>query len=546
MKLKKRVIFHETCQEYHKIITKNKSMYMKRIVLLLSSIYLLSGCSGDEGSGPWANFKPLNEIDKNIEGYYNASLGEAVTPKSGNPAVYVDFSDGLIQAYSGNQNNGQIVQAICNKLLNPNIEWYALGGSAITPLENNSTLVYNKVVDARKYIEIMAPIEEALNKITKSNNDALLITDFEEYKKDLAGNGLEQFENYPKTYFTDWIKKGNSIAFFYTDYTETNKKSKITTQKHLYYTVFTHGKATETSFVSMIKDALKGRFNTKVFELNNNLYTISNNYGGKENTGINNSTFAKWVNFNLNAASEKKMPYEVMGINKPWNDDLEKYIQNIIKKENGLFLNKLSLNAADQSAYKLGKVSVKVYDVSDDYEKFARCNEAKNHLPVLVNDSKKDLVWDEKSKKDPIIKECYVLNTSNLKQDWVYKPETLSEKEWQEVFDFDKEIFNGHLKNDPANIELHTIFHSNYKQKNVRKENALLRIDYVIDETTFNDSNPQLIDFQWSSLTIKDRPNTSLSEAIRNTLQNPAVNPKGKILYSYYIKFANAKKSGTN
>ena len=213
---------------------------MKRIVLLLSSLYLLIGCGGDKSSNPWANFKPLNEIDKYIQGYYDASLGEAANPKSGNPAVYVDCSDGLIQAYNGNQNNGQIVKAICNKLLSPNIEWYAMGGSAITPLENNSTLVYNKVVDAKQYVEIMAPIEDALKKITKSNNDALLITDFEEYKKDPSGNGSEQFENYPKNYFIDWIKNGNSITFFYTDYTEANKKSKITTQTHLYDTIFTH------------------------------------------------------------------------------------------------------------------------------------------------------------------------------------------------------------------------------------------------------------------------------------------------------------------
>ncbi len=515
-------------------------MKVKKIFPLAAIICLLAGCDGNKSSGPWAGFKPLNEIDKYVQGYYDASLGEAAHPDSGNPAVYVDFSDGLIQAYKGNE-NVQIVQAICNKLLSPDIEWYSLGGSTITRLEYNSNQLFNKVSDPAQYKDIMAPIQEAIKKITASYNDALLITDFEEYTSD----GKEQFENYPKTYFTDWIRKGNSITFFYTDYTETNKKTKVTTQKHLYYTVFTHGKATETSFVSMIKDAIDKRFNTKAFELNNSLFTVSNNYGGKDNTGIANPAFAKWVNLNINASDEKKMPYEVIGINKPWNDDLEKYIQNIIKKENHLFLSRLTLNASDQSAYKLGKVAVKVYDVSDDYEKYAQCTEAKNHVPVLTKDAKKDNVWDERSKKDPIIKECYVPNTTELKQDWIYKPGEASSREWPEVFDLNKDIFNSHLKNDPAKIELQTIFHPNYKQKNVKKANALIRIDYVIDEAGFNDSNPQLMDFQWKSLTIKDRPNNSLSEAIRNTLQNPAVNPKGKIIYSYYIKFANTKP-GTN
>jgi hypothetical protein len=516
----------------------------KKVKILLPFVALFclvscGGCSDKKESDSWANFHPLNEIDKSIEGYYDASLGEGANPKTGNPSVYVDFSDGLIQAYSGNSANGQIIQAITNKLVSPDIEWYALGGSQITKLEGTSNQLFNKVTDKNQYKDIMAPIQESLKRITEANNDALLITDFEEYTPD----GKEQFENYPKAYFTSWLNKGNSITFFYTDYTEKNNKSKITTNKHLYFTVFTQGKVNENSMVSQIKDAFKGRITTQVYELNNNPYTVSNGYGGKDNTGIANKTFAKWVNYNFNGSADKKLPYEVIGINKPWNDDLEKYVQNIIQKEEGLFLNKLFLNAADQSSYKLGKIAVKVHDVSDDYEKYARTGEAKNHVPVLIKDAKKDMVWDANSKKDPVIQECYQPNTKNLLKDYIYKPTGLNSNEWLEVYDFDATIFNAHLKNDPAKIELKTIFNKNYKIKNVKNDNALLRIDYVIEDAAFNDANAQLNDFQWLSGTKKDSPNTSLSEAIRNTLQDPSVNPKGKIIYSYYIKFANNTKS---
>ena len=507
---------------------------------MLSSVYLLTGCSGDKDAGPWAGFKPLNEIDKNIEGYYNASLGEAVNPKSGNPAVYIDFSDGLIQAYKSNSKNSQIIQAIAHKLISDEIDWYSLGNDTIKKLEYKSTELFNKINDPKEYKDIMAPIEKALIRITSDSNDALLITDFEEYTNDR----VEQFLDYPKKYFINWLRGGNSITFFYTSFHEINKsrKPQIETDKHLYFTVFTHGKPTPNSFVSQIKDAFKGRIETEVFELNNSPYNISNDYGGKDKTGISNQTFAKWVNYNLNSSVDKKLPFEVIGINKPWNKDLEKYVENSIKKEAGLFLNGLLLNASDQSAYKLSNVSVKVYDVSDDYENYARCSEAKNHVPVLIRDSKKDFVWDEKSKKDAIIEKCYLTNTTDIKKAWIYKSIDLSKYEWAEVFDYNKEIFSSHLKNDPAKIGLETIFHPNYKIKNVKKENALIRIDYVIGDAIFNDSNPKLSDFQWTSSTIKDKPNTSLSEAIRNTLLEPSINPKGKIIYSYYIKFANTKK----
>jgi phage pi2 protein 07 len=104
-------------------------------------------------------------------------------------------------------------------------------------------------------------------------------------------------------------------------------------------------------------------------------------------------------------------------------------------------------------------------------------------------------------------------------------------------------MFNGHMKNSPEKVELITVFDKNYNLKNIKNSSALLRVDFVIDEVTFNNENEQLGDFQWNSTTLKDKINNSLAEAIRNTLQEPTVSPKGKILYSYYIKLGNNSKS---
>ena len=71
----------------------------------------------------------------------------------------------------------------------------------------------------------------------------------------------------------------------------------------------------------------------------------------------------------------------------------------------------------------------------------------------------------------------------------------------------------------------------------------MIRIDYAIEDAAFNDANAQLNDFKWQSGTQKGKTQTCLQEAIRNTLQDPSINPKGKIIYSYYIKFANTTNS---
>ena len=513
---------------------------VSRFFSLLIILTVLACCNSEsEKSSAWEKFKPLNEIDSYIKGYYDASLGSGANPKSGNPGVYVDFSDGLVQAYSGNNQNLQIIQAITNKLVSPNVEWFKLGSSTIVKLDYSSNQLYNKVTDPSQYKDIMAPIKLSLEKITSSHNDALLITDFEEYTSD----GKEQFENYPKEYFTKWLNAGNSITFFYTDYSETNKKSKITTNKHLYFTVFTHGQADANSMVTQIKDSFKGRIVTKTFELNNNLYKVSNNYGGKNNTGLSNKTFSQEKNYNFNGFTDKNLPYEVIGLNMPLDEKLDTYIQDIRDKGDGLFISKLTLNALDQSSFKLNQIGVKVYDVSDDYELFAQSFEAKKHTPKFTKDAEKKLVWDTKSKNDPVIVECYNTDKTSLKDKWIYKPQDLSSKILEEFLDVNKDLVAAHLKRDPGNIVLNTIFHSNFKLKKDYNPRALLRIDYLIDDASFNDSNPQLDDFKWDSGTAKGKSQEALKEAIRNTLQDPSINPKGKVIYTYFIKFQNESKS---
>jgi len=497
---------------------------------LLILLALFSGC-GKEKDTSWGD--PYNEFENNIIQYHRASQKYSIEEKSENPKVFIDFSDGLWQAYTDNPLNKQVIQVITNKLVSSNIEWFSLGNSQIEKLNYTSNKLYNTVTDPAAYKNIMAPIQEALRLITSAKNDALLITDFEEY----TSNGQEQFENYPKKYFTEWLNDGNSITFFYTDYTEVNRKSNISTKKHLYFTVFTFGRATDLSIVSQVKAALEGRNFTKTFELGGHPFSISNNYSGKEGTGIASKYFQKWVKFNYNGISSNGNMFEVIGINKPWNDDFQKYIDNIIQKEDRVFLRKLLLNAKDKSYYTLKEIKIRTYNVTNDYEKFFKCFKVINNKPKFTKDKGKNKVWDKKTSSNKIITEGYEQNTDKIKDKWIYNPIESPSEEWFEVFDLDYKIFSDHLRNDPANIELITLIHQNFKYKNIKSENALLRIDLIYEDIEFNFANSTLKDFEWLSATQKNKQNTSLSEAIRNTLQDPYISPKGKSFYTYYIKF---------
>ena len=511
---------------------KRKKIFNWGPMAVLIVLFLLS-CGNDNGKNPFSkiNFWD-NNMNSKVENYFDNTLGEMANPVAGNPVIYIDFSDGLIQAYENNAENSKIIQAITNKLVNPNIEWKALGfeKGTVTKLEFSSNQLFNKVTDPKSYHGIMAPIQTALGEITGSNNDALLVTDFEEYTPD----GVEQFENYPKQYFINWLSKGNSVTFFYTDYKEKNAKSKISTDKHLFFTVFTHGKPNANSLITQIEDALKGRFNPKRFDLTNNPYKISNDYGGKELTGLG-MDLQKQVTTNLNGFNTNKQ-FEFINIGKFNWEYLNKTISNP-KYKDDVFLSKLYINTSNESSYKLSKIVVKTYDVTDDYLKCNECIEAVNHKPVMTKDKNGNTVFDEKA-SDAISKLCYDPKTSQLKPEWtyLYKNEITP---IDEVFTLNQELFTNNKKDHADKVELQVKMHPNYKIANIKNPNGLIRIDMVIEDCIFNDSNPQLMDFQWKSGTVKDKTNNSLAEAIRNTLQDPQILPKGKIIYSYYIKTKN-------
>jgi hypothetical protein len=490
------------------------------------------------GEGPFED--PLLVYQEEYANYHEAALGSQAKIPVGNQAVYVDFSDGLVQAYSS-ETNKKVVDYISQKMVGSTIDWYGLGknhNGVGKLVYANDRDIYNKVISATSYVDIMAPIEEALKKISASSNDALLITDFEEYTPD----GKEQKFAYAKDYFTKWIKEGNSITIYYSQYTEKNNKSKLTGEKNLYFVLFTYGEVNENSLVSKFGKAIEGRSDLaglNKFEINSNPYTISNNYGGKDKTGLTPDNQDGVAALDVGSADQvvigynneflnKARPFEAIEFGLSLNDLYEYYFSEKRKFAKGVFL-----DATNNESFILKEVKVQVSDVTEDYSRYVNSRVAvvPENIPVLVKDAGNNDVWDENSLNNPITSETYELNTLNLKPEYQYKytpGDILSE-----IFDVEASIFTDRLKNSPEEVELVTIFHKNFKGNLESSEQRILRVDYVI-ETTEENYTAQLEAFKWNSvINAANGVNSSLYESIRNTLQE--VKPTG-ILYSYYIK----------
>lgn len=515
----------------------NKNVFLS--IAAISIAVLTSSCNKKEET-PFDN--PLSVYQEEISNYFDASLGKESKVPNGNQSIYVDFSDGLVQAYTSETNN-KVVDYISQKMVGSSIDWYGLGKNhnGVGKLEYaNDRDIYNKVISPTSYSDIMAPIEEALKKISVSSNDALLITDFEEYTPD----GKEQPYAYAKDYFTKWIEAGNSITFYYSEYTEKNGKSKLSGQKNLYFVIFNYGGINENSLLTKFEKAIENRnlAGLNKFEINPNPYSVNNVYGGKEKTGLtldpdveNKSSLEIGdkegaVLFYQNGFLNNSKPYEAFEFGQSLNDVFDFYF-----KEKRRFSKKLYLDATNNASYILKNIKVQVTDVTADYTRYIQSLEAKKNIPVFIKDAGNNDVWDEESMNNPIITECYEKNTKTLKKEYQYA-HTPSEA-IPEIFDFDASIFSDRLKNSPKEVELATTFHKNFSGKFTNTDQVILRLDYIV-ETTEENYSGQLDAFKWKSVITSGFENNSLYESIRNTLQ--AVKPKG-ILYSFFLKLEPSK-----
>ncbi len=517
----------------------NKKILFSAAVI---AITMFSSCNNNKKDTAFDN--PLSVYQDNISNYHEAAIGEQSKVRNGNQAVYVDFSDGLVQAYSS-ETNKKVVDYISQKMVGSAIDWFGLGknhNGVGKLIYANDRDIYNKVISEASYVDIMAPIEESLKKIAGSSNDALLITDFEEYTPD----GKEQKYAYAKDYFTKWVEAGNSITIYYSKYIETNNKSNLSGEKNLYFVLFNYGEVNENSLLSKFNKAIEGRSDLvglNRFDINPNPYSVSNYYGGKEKTGLTLNTDVENKSaleigdkegallFYQNGFLNNGRPFEAFEFGQSLNDLYDFYF-----KGKGRFSKNLFLDASNSASFILKNVKVQVTDVTIDYTNYIQSSEAKKNVPVLENDEGKNKIWSKSDAANPIITECYEKNSNKLKNQYIYKytPGDLM----SEIFDFDVSIFSDHLTKTPKKVELITTFHKNFEGKFNTKNQLILRIDYVV-ETTDENYSGQLDAFKWKSIiSASNGVNNSFYESIRNTLQS--VKPKG-ILYSYYLKLEQSK-----
>lgn len=505
-----------------------KTLGFTQITGLLTLLIISScGTGKDKNADPFlaAKFDPFDSNLGNRIAVYNDTITQHETgPKTGNPALYIDFSSGINKAFN-EAGIKEMMNDCFNTILASKFDVYKLGSKQVTPMNvANSTELGQQVSDPKQYLDIWAPIQAAVEKIVDGNNDALLITDFEEWQSNTEITSTA----FLKIPFSKWLKKGNSIHFFVADYKEG------TVAKHLYFTVFSQGRPDASSLITKLLPKLSP--STVQFDLSDQAYRLRTDYPSVKSGGIFYDVNAKSENarnvLDLKEGYSNGLksghPFEFYPLGLDWKTISELHASYASQNQFNDFFRKLFIDLSNQDSYVFGNFDVRVSDVTSDFENFARYDEARKHKPKLAkgNNGEAKLVDQQ---NDPIASGCYNAD-GKLKEEWIYKPQAPANL--NEVFALNKALFDNTKASGLKNVELGVIFHPGFDLKKIQNPEGLMKVDLVLTSAEANLSNAKLAKFQW--LNTRNKPNTALLESIKNTLAELA--PASKTVYSYYIK----------
>ncbi len=477
---------------------------MKRINiqhLLLAFIIGLAGtgfssCGGSDDAN----------LPQQIKQYFDKDI--TLRNATNHYSAYFDLSDGVVLAYK-NQGAADFLNATVQRLTSSDSsQVFSLAEDKITPLQSKQTELYNKIMDAKSYVQQMAPIEKTLDKIVKDGKSSLLVTDFEEFTPDHQ----VQHQSFATRYFVNWLKQGNDITFFVFDFIGVKN-----IPYHLYFIVFDNK---GHKFLNQIKESVSGITGYQEFHLSTDAYSVSTKYpsaaqGGNYHDATTGEDLVTSVledgseNAYTNYGQGARLEFYPLGVS--WEDALrnsqEASQAGFDPRYTHLFRN-LFFDFSNQDSYTIKKLDVKVTDVEEDFQNFSIYQKA------LADKDKSSEYFDENGK---------------LLADYDYSKNAHKNKEIKDLLALDQDLFSQSMaKSRGKNTEIGILFSPNYKGNIIGGDpNDLLRIDVTIAESQPNIS-PRLNQlFSWGA-------NNNLRDAIRNTLQE--LNPKGTVIYTYFAK----------
>ena len=488
--------------------------------LVLASL-LLSSCGGKSADDLFPDLYKAPGLASTLTAYNDLKTGNVKPPKA-TPAMYVDFSAGMYTAF-GTPIIRELMAHCFNTLLDSKLAVYKLVQGAVTPIAvSNGTQLGQLVNDPKQYLDRRAPIQAAVEKIVDSGNDALLVTDFEEWQN----NAEITATAYLKIAFSKWLNAGNLITFYIADYRE----GKVS--KHIYFTVFTRGKANGKSLIDRLSSALTVL--PTHYTLSANPYPIRTDYPNATIGGIFQDRTAEsekqknvldvQSDFINGSVSQQAFEYYPLGVD--WRT-IEQAKTDYGDAFHELF-RKLYIDLSNADSYTKPVLEVKAYAINDDFEHYAQSIEVAKHRPHIVKGPNGENRIDEEE-QDPIALACYEPN-GKVKAAFHYNP--VDPLVLNDAFILNAALLANTQATDVKKTEIGIAFAPAFKASQIPEPKGMMRIDLVIREATPNTGNPILDKFKWTN--AGGVVNSALFESVKSTLED--ARPHNRIIYTYYIK----------
>ncbi|WP_343692383.1 hypothetical protein [Chitinophaga sp.] len=462
--------------------------------LLLATCFV--ACRSDQN-------KPFDPYGPGLNERLNAYNNVHTAVKKETPGLFIDFSAGINNAFKTSTVSSLLSECF-NTILTDKFEVYKLGSNEVTPLPvTNTTQLGQEISNQSNYKDIWAPIQKAVDHITDADNDALLITDFEEWMDKVEVTNTA----YLKLPFKKWLAKGYTINFFIVDYKEGN------VNKHIYFTIF------NSSNNLLAKLAPKLTPYSTRFDLSTSSFSVSTNYADPATGGIVNDK--NILDFRKDQyIKNESFEYYPLGLG--WKDiaDVRKDDPNFTDIFRNLFI-----DLSNQDSYSFKAFDVQTFNVTADFENFAKTDYALHHPPATTKGKNGETRISD-DEKDQVILECYN-DDGTLKPNCKYQPQTLNPL--PNYFRLNQPLFENTSKSNNKHVELGIIFDPHFSPSDA---DTLLRVNIVLTGATPNVDNPTLQKFKW--VNAKGTENTALYQSVINTLQE--LTPANKTIYTYYIK----------
>ncbi len=496
----------------------NKKVIWNGLLLMLPM--LLSNCGGSCEPEP---------MDIRLSDYH---ASKQQTSKSFNEgfSAYFDLSDGMAYAYK-DETLSDYLQGITNKI---DSKWsvYGLATSQIEALNLSKKDLYNKI-NNEPYTNIKAPIEKSFMQIVADKKLALLISDLEEYEPENKEAKI-QYSAYATKYFSEWLNNDGQILFYVMNYDEPINKGKSKKAKHLYFVLFDDLKGT---LKGVVDQALAGRkVAYETFLLSNNFYTVETKYSSATKGG----NFHDSQNEDLVTAvneQDTKTDYYINKSENGWEyypcmETWSNIVSNAKAQSDkeipkadrfSSLLKGLFVSLKSNDSYIVKNLDIKVYNVNSDFEAYSSNKQAKTCAPSVRRDGE-DVYVDMGS--DPCTEIYYDPVTGSLLKEYEYAP--IAPQSVVEMFDVQCDLQN----DGEVIINFSDKFDGSNRNVN---DGDLLRIDVCLGDCEINYEKMKDY-FVWQDI---EKTNKSIEESLRATLQSDGVNPKGKVIYTYYIKTLN-------